>query len=484
MSTPDYTIPRRFEARNRRPMERRYLAVATALLATILFVSAANAESYTLRTAAKAGDMQRIQAVLEVKGELRLNPAGTGVTKLPLEVSGKVLYKERLLEYAAEWNKRRSVRLYEIADAKIKIGNGVVQQDLSKNNRLLTVQGIGNRTAFAGMHGPLTRDELELVDIQANSLLLDTLLPSGPVEIGDEWKVADGPLAAFFAWDVVTQNQLKVSLKTVNDGIAVLEVDGKVHGAVEGVASDVEMKAKVNFNLQTRQINWLAANIGEQRAIGHAEPGFDVTARLRLATVPLKESAELSDSALASLPLGQDISKAPLRFDAAESHFRILHDRRWHVMSDRHDLCVLRYIDGGDLIAQCNVSILPDFDVGKYLSLEEFQAEVRRSLGENFQQFIEATKAQHDEGRRVLRVVASGVSSEIPIQWVYYHISDANGRRAALAFSLETDLVAQFAEADREIADSFEFTKRPVPESAETPTPRTAERSSGAQTVE
>ena len=61
------------------------------------------------------------------------------------------------------------------------------------------------------------------------------------------------------------------------------------------------------------------------------------------------------------------------------------------------------------------------------------------------------------------------MASEIPIQWVYYHISDDQGRRAALAFTFESKLVERFAEADRTLVETFQFTPRRQPTEARRP---------------
>ena len=42
----------------------------------------------------------------------------------------------------------------------------------------------------------------------------------------------------------------------------------------------------------------------------------------------------------------------------------MLHDRRWHVTVDRPELTVLRLVDRGELIAQCNISPAPDAKPG------------------------------------------------------------------------------------------------------------------------
>ncbi len=83
---------------------------------------------------------------------------------------------------------------------------------------------------------------------------------------------------------------------------------------------------------------------------------------------------------------------------------------------------------------------------------------------------------------RVLKVVAAGQSADLPIQWIYYHLADDKGRRASLVFTLEQDLVEQFAGADAILATSLEF----LAQAKQAPTPAdpaaaTSERTTPAQ---
>jgi hypothetical protein len=119
-------------------------------------------------------------------------------------------------------------------------------------------------------------------------------------------------------------------------------------------------------------------------------------------------------------------------------------------------------IDQGVLIAQCNISSLPDLAAGKRVQLPEFQADIEKALGKNFGQFVEASQQRSERGHRVLRAVVSGLASELPIQWVYYHLSDDKGRQTALVFTMEAKLVEKFAGADESIVGTFEFVDRAV----------------------
>ena len=114
---------------------------------------------------------------------------------------------------------------------------------------------------------------------------------------------------------------------------------------------------------------------------------------------------------------------------------------------------------------------------GKNLSLEKFQSDVQQSLGKNFGQFVEATKSTSANGFHVLRITAVGVASELPVQWIYYHIGDNQGRRVSFVFTLEQKLAERFAAADVVLTRSVEFTAKSQPNSKDSPTPATAGRS-------
>ncbi len=422
--------------------------------------------TYDLNQPPALGRAQRVLVALEVRGELKLNADGSKVSQVPMSVEGNLDYDEKLVDAQPDPWSRRSVRHYHQAKASIKIGKGVVTPQFGSDDRIICVRVDEDGSSIRSPFGPLAREHLDLIDVQGNSLLLPSLLPTEPVKIDDHWEIEGSKLASLVGLDVITQSDVRCSLVNVEGEVALIEVSGTIDGAVGGVASEIKLKAKCNYDISRRLITWFAATIREKRAIGHAEPGFDVAARLRVAVTPIDASEHLGDAQLAALPLDEQPGNGLVSFRAQRSYFRLIHDRRWRSMLDRYDLCVFRFVDRGDLVAQCNISELPELEPGKQLSLEELQADVQRSLGDNFGQIVEATKWTTDDGKRVLRVVASGLASEISIQWIYYHVSNDKGRRAALAITLESKLMERFAESDRTLVETFEFLPRPQPTEA------------------
>lgn len=444
-------------------------AASRALAAFCLssaFTTCCAEDTYSLKSAPVTGAIQQVQAVVEVRGDLLVQAGGGEQDKLPVVVAGKVTYDERLLAFDAASGLRRSVRSYRDASAEVKVGQGMATPQMNSERRLVVAEIAGGEPTLFCPLGPLSRDDLDLIDIQGNSLALSGLLPERTVRAGEAWQIDRESLAILLGLDAVTSSSVQGTLDKVDGNLAILTIQGSLEGAAQGVASKIELKAKANFDRAQRAVTWLAANFHERREVGHAEPGLDVTARLRVAITPQAAVETLSDAALRDVPLTASAGATLLELRPQQSHLQLIHDRRWRVLVDRHDLCVLRCVDGGDLIAQCNLSELADAEPGQRLALEAFQAEVLESLTSSAGQVVEAAQSTTDDGRRILRVQATGIASEVPISWVFYHVSNEQGRQAALSFTLEASVVERFAEGDRTLVESLTFAPRPPAQEA------------------
>ena len=170
----------------------------------------------------------------------------------------------------------------------------------------------------------------------------------------------------------------------------------------------------------------------------------------------------LHDSVLADLNLELNQPAKLLEFRSPNGGFELLLDRQWHVMIEREDVSVLRMVDRGDLIAQCNLSSLPTLEKGETFSLVDFQQDIQRALATHFGEFVTASETVTDDGVHVMRVVTTGKEKEssLAIDRVYYHLTDSQGRRASAVFTHESDLAERFGAADQAAISSFRFTKK------------------------
>jgi hypothetical protein len=414
-----------------------------------------------------------VNSILEISGQLKVNADGKQLIRVPVNGKSELQYTQRLLAANQEGEPARAVRLYHSASATSRIGDKSVSSRLSDDRQLIIAQASSSDVVLFSPLGPLNRDELELIDIQGNALLLGKLLPSKEVAVGDKWSHDDTLVAALLKLDLITENKLESVLKRVADGTAFIELSGTVEASVGGVTSQLEVVAKYSFELKSRQITWLAMSIKEDRAVGHAEPGLEVTARLRVSVAPGEPAPELSDAAIAQLPQEATSGTTLIAFTSEPGGIRFVHDRNWRVMIDRSDVIVLRLVERGDLIAQCNVSRLTDAQAGKQLTMMSFQSDIRRVLDANFGQFTDTAESTNEHGLRTLRTVVAGVAADLPIQWTYYHLTGAGGQQASLVFTLDAKLVERFSGADQVLVSSFEFVG-PGPAAAKSASAETA----------
>jgi hypothetical protein len=399
-----------------------------------------------------------------------------------MEAKAQLQYSEKFLASRGDGARIRTARHYATAETDFQIQTSAMHQTLRDERRLI-VADYGESSTLYAPAGPLTREELELIDAPGSSACLDMILPDKPVAIGGTWTLSDAALSRVLALEVIGQQEVSATLTKVEDGVAIIDLSGKVTGAVGGVSTELELQGKANYHLERKTVSWLALQYDEKRAIGHAQPGYEATVRVRVQVEPANTATHLDDTALAGLA-GKMVesSQSLLAFKAEKAGLEFLQDRRWRVMVDRFDTVILRLVDCGDLIAQCNITRLAPLAKGEQLSLSAFQKDVEQTLGKNLGQIVEAEQSETDSGLRVLRIVVAGTASELPIHWIYYHVSNSQGHRASLVFTMESNLVERFAHIDRELIKSLTLsaslldeTKEPQP--AAKPAAKSAQRS-------
>lgn len=451
------------------------LALLGGIALAALACEARARETYDLRSRRTAGDIDRVDVSLEVGGNLKVVEEGHS-RNLKMSVVGKLSYDEKLLsggDRPGLLNGVRAARLYRDAEAVIKIDKGGATPKLRDQRRLI-VADVGQPEALLYCpHGPLTREELDLIDVPGNSALLDYLLPASRVGIGDRWQHPDQLVAGLLGLDAVSETDTASELEAIEGDTARLTLRGAVQGAAGGVATEIELKGRYEFSLDEHRVSRFALLIKENRSVGHVATGLDVVAKLQMTVQSGAKNPKLTDKVLAGTELKPEPQAIELEYTAPNSKFRFTYDRRWHVIQETEDGVALRLVDRGELIAQCNVSPLADVAPGSRTSLERFQADIEKALDKNFGGFLQATEATMPQGYHLCRVVAEGKVSELPIQWNYYLVADAAGHQIVFAFVVEGDLLERLADADAQVVAGLEFIGEAT---AGEPTPAAAPR--------
>lgn len=423
-------------------------------------------DAVALKGKSEPGRLTRVTAKLEVDGRLSVEQDGKPET-LKLNVAGQLRYDERVLDETTA--RRRSVRHYDQADAVIRIDRSSVKPTLRDDCRLIAVEEKESAMTLHSPRVPLTREELDLIDYPGSSLLLPTLLPMESVRVGTEWSHENSIWVGLLRLDAIGSNDVKSRLAELKQGTqAVVTLRGHVDGAVDGVTTEIELTGRYTFDIKHQTFVDFVLEIHEKRAASPIGPGLDVTAKLQLVVAPLASCEELTEAVLQKLPLTLRAAGDRLSYLPAESRFRLLHSRSWHVMDERPEMAILRMVDRGELVAQCNIAVptVPKSDEPP--TLQKFQADVEQALGKNFGQFVQVSTRTNDLGNLVHRVVATGQVAELPIEWHYYLVANRAGKHVILAFTMEQSLVERLADSDQEMADSLELISVPAAKTAAT----------------
>ncbi|HVC97652.1 MAG TPA: hypothetical protein VND64_28530 [Pirellulales bacterium] len=412
-------------------------------------------EGYALRVDRKPGDTTRVEVLLEVGGDLKVVDDGK-VKSLAMSVVGKLRYHETLLAVPPA-DGARSSRHYERAEAVIQIEKEKLKPVLRDARRRI-VASTGLSPTLFSPDGPLTREELDLIEVSCNSLLVDQLLPDRRVAKGDQWQHSQDLVAGLLGLDAVSQTDVTSELASIDAQTAMMDIQGKVFGAVGGVATEIELAGKYRFDRAAERVTRLAFSIKEKRSVGHVAAGLDVVARLQLHVTPIDMTAEPAHPDRQGGRLDDEPELTQLEYRQSAGKYRLEHDRRWHIMSERDDVLALRLVDRGELIAQCNLTTLPDVEPGKHPTLARFQQDIERTLGKDFGQFVAASQAVNGAGYAIYRIEVEGTVSELPIRWNYYLLADDQGHLAVFVFTVEGELVEQLGDADQAIVSTLRFT--------------------------
>lgn len=415
---------------------------------------------FTLRANTSSRSVADVQVEFVAKGHLK-TPGDGKAKEVDMHVSAQLEFQDRFLGEASPDGVDSSLcagRFYHNVDVEMTVGDQTMRPVFRDTRKLMGVfRKESGCFEFFCPDGPLTRDELDLVRLPGDRQALPYLLPDNPVRIGATWKLEPQTMVSILGLDTVGHCDVQSTLTRVEDGFARVAFEGAVHGAVAGVATEVNLRGRYYFYLKHGQFATFQMVTREQRNIGHINPGVDVTAKLKMRLEPQSDAGNLSDSKVFPLRNCRESDRGKLSYQSPELGLTFDYDASWYATAEDRQAVVFRQLSRGELIAQCNVSKLPKIKTGKALTLNQFEKDIRETLGKNFGSFVEAHETTSERGYLIYRVKAIGTASSLPVQWIYYLLSDSTGRRLALVFTMERDQVKHFNNADEDWIRSLEF---------------------------
>lgn len=416
-------------------------------------------------------DLAQVTLELAAGGTMRVrqdNGRSAKTQDLPMSAAATLRYDEHRYTPATGTRAMRSVRYYHEAEAVLKVEPGGKTPKLSDGRRLIVVEnpagahqseqpGGGSRLFISSPNGRLSREELDLVDVTSDSLAVDLLLPDKPVADGDTWANDAAAMACLLSLDSVAHCEVKSVLDKHNGDFALAKLAGSVVGVADGAATEIDLRGVYLFDRRLRRITRLNLAVKEDRSIGGATPGIDGVAKLRLNIKPIKSSEHLSAETLSALRAPAKRPSSLLELVAAEQGFRVIHDRGWFITSTERETTTLRRVAGGDLVAHCTITKLPAKSEGRQTTLEEFEHDIRYSLGKNFGQLVSSRQWTNAFKHRCLEVVARGTAEDVPVEWHNYLVFPESGHRVSVVVTIDGQMVQHLAAADRKLVNAIQL---------------------------
>lgn len=424
----------------------------------------------------------RAKIVLEVQGKVRLEIAKPDAAKP--EVKNIDLKSKSTLDYFekaafAESQLVAVARRYNTATAENWLEGttlGLELRPACSETRMLEHEGAWQQ--FCEQE-PLDKRETELLHSPVYSAALELLLPETPAKPSSSWQLSNDEAKTLFNLEAVHECSVSSQVAKVDEGVATIEFQGEI----AGTADSVPTRLQVNGNYQVKSagakvlVSWLGLVIKEKREVSLAKPGFEVTARVRLIRDVAPERLEVSHEQLVALSSQEDLGRWLVRVRSELGRFTMLADRTWTTYQDTGEESIYKMTLRNSMIAQCNVTRLAELEAGTQLTLEALQADVQASLKDQFQSFQASSEKVTASGLRMLRCVVDGMAEDVPIQWIYIHLSDDSGRRLAMVFTMGANVTDKFAGADEQMTSSLEFLPRVDPEQP-TPAPASTQAAS------
>ncbi len=434
-----------------------------AIRAIVMFVTiarAASLEPVPLREVSKPGEVFR--AIVELKAEGSFKPAslpGTPEAKpLALKVETRVEFVERVDTVDTQGAPRRSFRQVEVAAATI---NGEVRPSssaLCAELATLVAERREKEVAIVAVGGPLTRSELELIQGPGDPLALASLLPTKVVAIGDRWLVGELAARNLSGYDALASNALEATLEAFDADQARVRLLGTIRGAALGGEGSMACDGSFTFDRKANRISRLTLRRAETRRPGPIEAGLDVKSVLTVVRDSAALVKPLDDEAF--LARAVEASKGPdlLLFNAPDGKYALLHDRDWHVYWDDDRQVILKRLDRGEMVAQCNLSVGPNAGKGRHQDLEQFKGDLKKALGKRFLRFVGDGEVEGAEaGHFRYKLSIQGKQGDSEVLWHYYLIASPEGDQLIATFTLGLSQQAQFADQDLRLIGSLEW---------------------------
>lgn len=379
------------------------------------------------------------------------SPENEDPASLKLNVRAEFLFSQR------ELSSGHALRKYRRASAEILLNEVSSKAELPESKRELTVR-VSNRKfsrpiEYLAAAVPLTQSELDLLLVPADPCSFSGLLSHRKTAAGESWKPADAAVRGLLAAENLIENNVQISIKESTQGTAKLYLTGDAKAEIEGAICRFQLAGIALLDESKNQIKGLRLTLNETRTASQLAPAFEGQTKIDLRMLTAAEAEQLATQASPTIH-----PSTPVRLLwSTDSEFELVYDPRWKIILSDQEAVVLRYADQGNLLGQCNIVQLPRRPVDRPLTLDDFREEIEKLLTEKSAQLVSANTYSTSQGLVAHQILVSGTQDNVAIDWIYYHVANADGRRLAMIFTVEHEVTKFFAAADQKLLEAVRF---------------------------
>ncbi len=437
-------------------------SLVAAFLSLCCLAPASRADEATYRLSESADDARPLRSAytLTVDGQLEERVPGTDLAQYPLKSTATLTIVERRLPPSgARIASLRSLRYFESLQSNITVRDQKSERILPANQRLYVVRGANEELQYYALDRLMTSRELDLIRFPFDPLVLSGLLPAGEVKVGATWKAETWVLQLLTGVEAVIKGELTCKLDKVENDFATVSFSSQTHGGRYGASTEISFEGSYDYDLTQQLIVRVNVAQKEKSSISPVSPGLNVAANIAIERARIESHPELGDAKLAAIPLDPDPLRLLLAYDSPFGA-RLILPREWHVIQGK--FVILRLMVNGSLISQATMMGLPQSLPGMHVSEEQFQGDIRKSLGDRLIRIVSAEEIPTDDGRFLYRVTALGKAQDQELVWKYYLCANTDGRQVSFVFSTEAKLAERLGERDLEIIRSISWPAPPT----------------------
>lgn len=430
-------------------------------------------ESCALFSGRAKGSCNVVEVSLEGAGDILQTNLSGQRERVGIEFLAGFKYEELFTDYTPS-GMVRSVREYEQAGMKRKLGASITRPLLDSSRKNIVSSFDGKRVSIYSPAGPMKAEQYALLsETPFNTTLLDRLLPNKQVKLGEVWQVPTEIVANLLGVEAIANNTVRLTLTSIVDHFAEVELylqggkDDKgndlpstLECASEGASLGLDFNGKFQYDISSKQITWLGLRISERRSESVAAPGLECDVTLKISIAPLDKPEKLTEDVVEKLQGAPTPDMLRLYYNAQKGPWKFQHSRRWKMIEDGDKTAALCYVDRGEAVAQCNILSNGKIDLTTQPTLGGYKAEIQKGLGVRFAEFKQEAEYEASNGDSIYYVVADGIFEETPFRWVYYLVTDKEGNQATIMFEIRADLLDRYDDSGNEIVESFRLVPR------------------------